>query len=90
MVVYVRPALVEIPQQSNVVRRDTFAPILYMMPTASWTTRSRRTIWCRRAGQRLVEGLHAAHDDDDQLFARTALGAGHQIRQSTPRRDGVL
>jgi aldehyde dehydrogenase (NAD+) len=28
---YVRPALVEIAQQSEVVRRETFAPILYVM-----------------------------------------------------------
>jgi len=29
--VYVRPALVEMPRQSEVVRRETFAPILYVM-----------------------------------------------------------
>ncbi len=29
--VYVRPALVEMPAQSDVVRRETFAPILYVM-----------------------------------------------------------
>ncbi|HKR89204.1 MAG TPA: aldehyde dehydrogenase family protein [Phenylobacterium sp.] len=29
---YVRPALVEIPVQAEVVRRETFAPILYVMP----------------------------------------------------------
>jgi aldehyde dehydrogenase (NAD+) len=29
--VYVRPALVEIPEQAEVVRRETFAPILYVM-----------------------------------------------------------
>ena len=28
---YVRPALVEMPQQGDVVRRETFAPILYVM-----------------------------------------------------------
>jgi aldehyde dehydrogenase (NAD+) len=28
---YVRPALVEMPQQADVVRRETFAPILYVM-----------------------------------------------------------
>ncbi|MFI4966589.1 MAG: aldehyde dehydrogenase family protein [Caulobacterales bacterium] len=28
---YVRPALVEMPQQAEVVRRETFAPILYVM-----------------------------------------------------------
>jgi aldehyde dehydrogenase (NAD+) len=28
---YVRPALVEMPQQTDVVRRETFAPILYVM-----------------------------------------------------------
>jgi aldehyde dehydrogenase (NAD+) len=28
---YVRPALVEMPQQSEIVRRETFAPILYVM-----------------------------------------------------------
>src|SRR5262249_25972129 len=28
---YVRPALVEIPDQADVVRRETFAPILYVM-----------------------------------------------------------
>ena len=28
---YVRPALVEMPEQSEVVRRETFAPILYVM-----------------------------------------------------------
>jgi aldehyde dehydrogenase (NAD+) len=28
---YVRPALVEMPEQSDVVRRETFAPILYVM-----------------------------------------------------------
>lgn len=28
---YVRPALVEMPQQTEVVRRETFAPILYVM-----------------------------------------------------------
>jgi len=28
---YVRPALVEVPAQSEVVRRETFAPILYVM-----------------------------------------------------------
>jgi aldehyde dehydrogenase (NAD+) len=31
---YVRPALVEIAQQSEVVRRETFAPILYVMKYA--------------------------------------------------------
>ncbi len=29
--IYVRPALVEMPAQSEVVRRETFAPILYVM-----------------------------------------------------------
>ncbi len=29
--VYVRPALVEMPVQSDIVRRETFAPILYVM-----------------------------------------------------------
>jgi aldehyde dehydrogenase (NAD+) len=29
--VYVRPALVEMPAQAEVVRRETFAPVLYMM-----------------------------------------------------------
>jgi aldehyde dehydrogenase (NAD+) len=29
--VYVRPALVEMPGQSDIVRRETFAPILYVM-----------------------------------------------------------
>jgi aldehyde dehydrogenase (NAD+) len=29
---YVRPALVEIAEQAEVVRRETFAPILYVMP----------------------------------------------------------
>jgi len=29
--VYVRPALVEAPEQTDVVRRETFAPILYVM-----------------------------------------------------------
>lgn len=29
---YVRPALVEIPLQTETVRRETFAPILYVMP----------------------------------------------------------
>jgi aldehyde dehydrogenase (NAD+) len=29
--VYVRPALVEMPQQAEIVRRETFAPILYVM-----------------------------------------------------------
>src|SRR5262249_47051340 len=29
--VYVRPALVEMPEQAEVVRRETFAPILYVM-----------------------------------------------------------
>jgi len=29
--VYVRPALVEMPRQSDIVRRETFAPILYVM-----------------------------------------------------------
>ncbi|HZZ31758.1 MAG TPA: aldehyde dehydrogenase family protein [Phenylobacterium sp.] len=29
--VYVRPALVEMPSQTDVVRRETFAPILYVM-----------------------------------------------------------
>ncbi|MGE5513368.1 MAG: aldehyde dehydrogenase family protein [Bacteroidota bacterium] len=28
---YVRPALVEMPQQTEIVRRETFAPILYVM-----------------------------------------------------------
>ena len=28
---YVRPALVEMPEQAPVVRRETFAPILYLM-----------------------------------------------------------
>jgi aldehyde dehydrogenase (NAD+) len=28
---YVRPALIEMPQQSEIVRRETFAPILYVM-----------------------------------------------------------
>src|SRR5712672_1301557 len=28
---YVQPALVEMPQQSEIVRRETFAPILYVM-----------------------------------------------------------
>jgi aldehyde dehydrogenase (NAD+) len=28
---YVRPALVEMPEQAEVVRRETFAPILYVM-----------------------------------------------------------
>src|SRR6202000_2511856 len=28
---YVRPALVEMPEQPQVVRRETFAPILYVM-----------------------------------------------------------
>lgn len=28
---YVRPALVEMPEQSEIVRRETFAPILYVM-----------------------------------------------------------
>ena len=28
---YVRPALVEMPEQTDVVRRETFAPILYVM-----------------------------------------------------------
>jgi aldehyde dehydrogenase (NAD+) len=31
---YVRPALVEIPTQSDVVKRETFAPILYVMKYA--------------------------------------------------------
>jgi aldehyde dehydrogenase (NAD+) len=30
--VYVRPALVEMPGQSDIVCRETFAPILYVMP----------------------------------------------------------
>jgi aldehyde dehydrogenase (NAD+) len=30
--VYVRPALVEMPAQTDVVRRETFAPILYVTP----------------------------------------------------------
>jgi aldehyde dehydrogenase (NAD+) len=30
--VYVRPALVEMSEQAEVVRRETFAPILYVMP----------------------------------------------------------
>ena len=29
---YVRPALVEIPKQTEIVRTETFAPILYVMP----------------------------------------------------------
>ncbi|WP_336921082.1 L-piperidine-6-carboxylate dehydrogenase [Aquipuribacter sp. SD81] len=29
---YVRPALVRMPRQSDVVRRETFAPVLYVMP----------------------------------------------------------
>src|SRR5207253_8842329 len=29
--VYVRPALVEMPAQADIVRRETFAPILYVM-----------------------------------------------------------
>src|SRR2546430_10461298 len=28
---YVRPALVEMPRQTDIVRRETFAPILYVM-----------------------------------------------------------
>jgi len=31
MVVYVRPALVEMPQQSDRMRRETIASILYVM-----------------------------------------------------------
>ncbi|WP_163571067.1 aldehyde dehydrogenase family protein, partial [Klebsiella pneumoniae] len=31
---YVRPALVEIGEQAEVVRRETFAPILYVMKYA--------------------------------------------------------
>jgi aldehyde dehydrogenase (NAD+) len=30
--VYVRPAIVEMPEQAPVVRRETFAPILYVLP----------------------------------------------------------
>jgi aldehyde dehydrogenase (NAD+) len=33
---YVRPALVEMPQQTEVVKTETFAPILYVMPYADF------------------------------------------------------
>ena len=32
---YVRPAIVEMPGQSDIVREETFAPILYVMPYAT-------------------------------------------------------
>jgi len=34
---YVRPALVEISTQCSVVERETFAPILYVMPYREWS-----------------------------------------------------
>jgi acyl-CoA reductase-like NAD-dependent aldehyde dehydrogenase len=46
---YVRPAIVEMPDQTETVRRETFAPILYVMRYAISTTRSRCTTPCRRA-----------------------------------------
>ncbi len=33
---YVRPAIVEMPQQTEIVRRETFAPILYVMSYESF------------------------------------------------------
>ena len=33
---YVRPALVRMPAQAEVVRRETFAPILYVMTYSTW------------------------------------------------------
>ena len=34
-----------------------------------------------RVGLRRLEGLHAPPDDDDQLLARAAAGAGHRLRR---------
>ena len=49
---YVRPAIVRMPAQTDVVREETFAPILYVdRATASWTRRSRSTTTCRRASR---------------------------------------
>jgi aldehyde dehydrogenase (NAD+) len=33
---YVRPALVELDQQTDIVKSETFAPILYVMPYDNW------------------------------------------------------
>lgn len=33
---YVRPALVTMPEQAGIVHRETFAPILYVMPYATF------------------------------------------------------
>ena len=47
-----RPAIVEMPAQSRVVREETFAPILYMLGYDSSRRRSRSRMTCRRACRR--------------------------------------
>ena len=44
---YVRPAIVRMPEQTDVVREETFAPAaLRAAPTARWTRRSHSTTTC--------------------------------------------
>ena len=58
---YVEPAIVRMPAQTELVRRETFAPILYVM-TYSETSRRRSrstTVFhkgCRRASSRATSG----------------------------------
>ena len=43
---YVTPALVQVPTQVDIVRAETFAPILYVIPIRPWTKRSPSTMRC--------------------------------------------
>ena len=50
---YVRPALARMPSQTDLVREETFAPLLYAMTLlATWTRRSPSTTTSRRASRR--------------------------------------
>ena len=84
---YVEPAIVEMPDQSGVVREETFAPILYTLGYESLDEGD-----CdpeRRAAGPVVVDLHPQPARGGGVFVRVRVGLRHRQRQYRPirRRD---
>ena len=84
---YVEPAVVRMPGQTDVVARETFAPILYVLPVPH-ARRGDRAEQRRPAGA-VVEHLHRRPGRGRAVPRRRRLGLRHRQRQhrDVGRRD---
>ena len=83
---YVEPAIVEMPDQSGIVREETFAPILYTLGYDEPGRGDRDPE--RRAAGPVVVDLHAQPARGGDVSVRRGLRLRHRQRQYRPVRRG--